>query len=195
MFKLKIKDLITIGIYSALYFITTAIGVLIGAIVFRSINMVYAPALSALLSGVVYFLLIKNTKKFGAISIVGVVIGTFFFFSGHFALSFIPSCLFALIADLVAKTKKYESKLVNLISYVIFSYGNFGPIMLMWIAKEAYIARLIEKGKDLTYINKVIIPFEIKTVTFLVFVVMVCAVIGGLFGQHLVNKHFKNENK
>ncbi len=188
--KLTIKDIITIGIYSLLYFIFVAIGTFLGVIIIRSANMLLAPIFAALLCGVVYMLLIEKTQKFTAITIVGTVMGLFFFATGHYFLSFLPSFIFAIIADLIAKIGNYKSKITNLISYIVFSFGNLGPIILMWVAKEAYIQRLIEKNKDAQYIKNVMVDFTFINVGGIAIALIIAGLIGGLFGQYLVKKHF-----
>lgn len=186
MFQLKIKDLMTTGVYAALYFIHVALGTFTGVVILHSGNMLLAPAITGLISGTVYFVLVGKVKKFGAITLVGVVMATFFFLSGHFILSFIPSLLCGILADGLAKVGHYTSSLWNSVSYVAFSFGNFGPILFMWFAKEAYIQRLVEKGKDATYIQNVMVNFDVTHIL----VVLVCSIIGALIGQYMLRKHF-----
>ena len=60
------------------------------------------PALAALISGSVYMLLAAKLQKFGGITIMGLVMGLFFFVSGHFVLSFAANIVCGLLADLIA---------------------------------------------------------------------------------------------
>ena len=72
------------------------------------------------------------------------------FTSGHFVLTFLPSLLAGLGADLLAKKgnyENYENDKVNLLSYMVFSLGNLAPIVTMWLAPKAYSAQLLAKGK------------------------------------------------
>lgn len=190
MKELSIKDLMTTGVYSALYFICVGLGTLMGVVFSHSANMMYAPVFAALLSGTVYMLLIAKVRKWGAISLLGLVMASFFFLSGHFVLSFLPSLIFGLLADGIGKLGKYRHKLYNLISYVVFSFGNLGPIVLMWFMREAYIRRLLEKGKDMTYIQNVMIDFTVTNVLQLFVLIALAGLVGGLFGQHILRKHF-----
>ncbi|MBF0779868.1 MULTISPECIES: MptD family putative ECF transporter S component [unclassified Granulicatella] len=185
--NLRVKDLMTTGMYAALYFVHVAIGTLIAVILLHSGNMLYAPAFSALISGTVYFILIDKVKKFGAITLVGITMALFFLLSGHFALSFLPFLICGIVADYMAKLGKYKQKLTNMVSYIIFSFGNFGPILFMWLAKDAYVQRLVEKGKDMAYIQNVMVEFDVWHIALLV----VCSVIGGLIGQYMLEKHFR----
>lgn len=190
MKQLTIKDLMTIGVYAALYFLFVGLGTLIGVLLIHSGNMTYAPVFAALLCGTVYMLLIAKVRKFGAIFLVGAVMAIFFFLSGHFILSFVPSLLFGFLGDMVAKLGDYRKPLTNLLSYVVFSFGNLGPIILMWFMKEAYINRLLEKGKDMTYISNVMVDFTVGNVLWLFGLIAIAGLAGGLFGQFLVKKHF-----
>lgn len=44
-------------------------------------------------------------------------------------------------------------------SYVIFSFGNLGPIILMWFMRDAYEANLLARGKSAEYIARVMLDF------------------------------------
>lgn len=188
--QLTIKDLMNIGAYAALYFVCVALGTLVGVVLFHSGNMMLAPAFTGLFAGTVYMVLVSRVQKMGAITLVGVMMACFFFFSGHFIVSFIPSLLFGVLADLIAKGGRYQHKGWNLLSYMVFSWGNLGPIILMWVAREAYIQRLLDKGKDMTYVHNVMVDFNVQNVAFLFGIVAICALVGGLFGQYMVRKHF-----
>lgn len=191
MKQLKVKDIIFTGVYAALYFICVGLGTLIGALIVPSANMMMAPVVTALISGSVYMLLIAKVKKMGAITLVGVVMGMFFLLSGHYVLSFLPSFLCGVIADIVASKGNYENDVYNCVSYILFSYGNLGPIILMWIAKDAYMQRLLDKGKSMAYIQDVMIEWNIGNVVFFVGSIFVMGLIGALFGRHIVKKHFE----
>lgn len=185
--NLKVKDLMTTGMYSALYFVHVCVGTAIGFFVMHSGNMLLVPAIIGLISGTIYLLLVNKVRKFGAITLLGLVMATFFFLSGYFILSFIPSLICGVLADSVSKLGGYQKRLTNILSYIVFSFGNFGPIFLMWFAKDDYIKRLVEKGKDQTYIANVMVDFDMVHVMVLV----ICCVVGGLFGEYMLNKHFK----
>ena len=76
------------------------------------------------------------------------------------------------------------------VSYILFSFGLTGPILPLWFMKDAYVVALQARGKDAAYIDALFAP--INTGTFIVCLVsiLVCAVIGGLFGQKMIKKHF-----
>lgn len=187
---MKTKDIITTGFYTALYFVFLCLGTLLSVLLAYSANMKYAPAFIALLAGTVYMLLIAKTKKFGCLILMSAVISVFFFMSGHFAFSFLPNLISGILADIIAKFGKYENKLYNLISYIVFSFGNLGPVIMMWVVRDAYIEHLVAIGKDTSYINEVMVNSDFSNVAWLSLTIIIGGLLGGLFGQYMLKKHF-----
>ena len=91
--KLTIPDLITTGVFTALYFVLVSAATFASVILLPGLNNVILPALCALLSGCVYMLLAGKLQKFGGISVMGIVMGLFFLISGHFITSFATNIL------------------------------------------------------------------------------------------------------
>ena len=127
--KLEVSDLITIGVFAALYFVMVCIATLVSTLFTSGFGSIFLPAITALISGCVYMLLAARLGKFGGITVMGVIIGLFLFISGHFVLSFMASFVFPVAADLIARAGKYKSKALQLVSYVVFSYGLTGPLL------------------------------------------------------------------
>ena len=159
---LTIPDLITIGVFTALYFVLVAVATLFSSVALMGFGMILLPAVAALICGCVYMLLVAKVGKFGAISVMGIVVGLFLFVSGHFILS----------------------------SYVVFCYGLTGPILPLWFMKDAYVASLQARGKDSSYIDGVFAHVNTGTFFIAMIVVLVCALLGGWFGQRMLKKHF-----
>lgn len=112
------------------------------ALLLPGVSNIFLPAIAALISGSVYMLLVAKLQKFGGITIMGLVMGLFFFVSGHFVLSFAANILFGVLADWVASLGKYYDRKLLFVSYILFSYGLTGPILPLWFMKDAYVAAL-----------------------------------------------------
>lgn len=138
--KLTVPDLISVGVFTALYFVLVTVATF-ACVLLPGVGNILLPAVAALISGSVYMLLAAKLQKFGGITIMGLVMGLFFFVSGHFVLSFAANIICGVAADLVAAAGKYRSKKLLLASYVVFSYGLTGPILPLWFMKSAYIAK------------------------------------------------------
>lgn len=190
MTRLRVKDIVLIGAFAALYVCCVGVGTGVGAFFDHTGNMMYAPAFAAVFGGTVYMLLLQKVGKFGAISLLGLVMAGFFFLSGHFFVSALPGVIFGVLADLMAKQGSYQSKVWNVLSFVVFSFVNTGPILLMWLARQSYIDSLLARGKSMDYINRILLPIDGATIAWFILTVVVGGLVGALLGQYLVKKHF-----
>ena len=188
--KLTVPDLISIGVFTALYFVLVTIATFASVAIFPGFNNVVLPAFCALISGCVYTLLVVKLQKFGGISVMGIVMGLFFMISGHFIISFAANIVMGIVADCVAKVGKYKSKKWIILSYVLFSYGLFGPVIPMWFMKDAYVANSVARGKDAVYIAELFANINMVTFVLAVVATLICALVGGWFGMKMIKKHF-----
>ncbi|MGY3703155.1 ABC transporter permease [Vagococcus martis] len=190
MKKLKVQDLISIGIYATVYFFTVFIATMLMRFTVPVFHSLLVPSMSALISGTLYIIVANKVPKFGAITLVGSVMAVFFFAFGYFPLAFLPSFLFPLLADFVQTKTKISDSLKLMVSYTIFSFGLTGPILPLWFMKDAYSESLLNKGKDMSYVNSV---FEgVSTASFFVsmLLVIITSIIGLKIGKIIYTKHF-----
>jgi len=187
---IHIPDLISIGIYSALYFILVGVAEMLVVVIVPGYSYSYSPAMSALMTGAVFMLMVAKVPKFGAITIMGSVLGLFFFLSGLFPFALVPSVVAAVLADVIAYIFKYKSKIGLLLSYVIFSFNTTGPIIQLLFSPDSYVANLKERGKDASYIQNLFESISNYTGALAFVSLIIAAIIGGLFGQKMLKKHF-----
>ncbi len=187
--KLTVPDLITVGVFTALYFVLVAVATF-ACVLPPGVGNILLPAVAALISGSVYMLLAAKLQKLGGVTIMGLVMGLFFFMSGHFVLSFAASIICGVAADFIARAGQYKSKKLLMVSYVVFSYGLTGPILPLWFMKDAYLANLTARGKDAAYLDTLFAPINSGSFVLSMAAILVCAIVGGLFGQRMMKKHF-----
>ena len=188
---LTIPELISIGVFTALYFVLVTIATFASAVLVPGFSNILLPGAAALISGCVYMLMAAKAPHFGAITIMGTVIGLFLFVSGHFAVSFLIALACSVAADLIAKAGSYKSRRSILLSYIVFSFGLTGPVLPLWLMRDAYVASLQAKGKDAAYIDSVFAHITSTTLWVCLGTTFVLAILGGLFGQKMMKKHFK----
>lgn len=147
--------------------------------------MFYAPAFSAVFSGILFFQYLLKKTFFGLISLTSVIVSLFFLFSGHFWATILPYWGFALLADLLAKSGHYKEDIKNKLSFILFSLTTTGPILFMWLAPKAYQEMLLERGKEMAYITKVMVEPDLKVVLFFFGLTLLGALLGIILGQRI----------
>ena len=182
------KNILTTLLAVVLYFLCLGIGVVLGHLVDSTGNMFYAPAFSALVGGSVYMLLLAKVPRFGAITTLGLFMALFFLASKHGAGAFLPAITCGLAADVTARLGHYQDKIKNLLSFLVFAFSTSGPILLMWISPESYMATLLARGKSQEYIDRIMVAPELDKILLFVASILLGALIGALLGQFLSQK-------
>ena len=118
--KLKGKDLITIGIFSAIYFVINFAFMLLGGI--HPVLWMLMPGFIAVFAGIPFMLMVAKVQKLGAVFLMGLITALIYFVTGQFTLviliSMASTCI---LAEVVRAVTKYNSFKGNSIAYVIFS--------------------------------------------------------------------------
>ena len=188
MNRINVNQIKQVGAFTFLYFLAIGLGVLVGNLVDHQGNMFYAPAFSALFGGMIYRYYLEKIKGVGSIFIVGCVIGSFFLFSRHGAGAFIPALIAGSFAEMVALSGRFRSNLRNALSFVIFAFATTGPILMMWIQPSSYRASLLARGKSMDYIERVMVPSNIGTVSWFLLTLLLGALLGYLLGSLVYQK-------
>ena len=148
---LTVKDLVTTGIFSAIFLVFT----LIGSILFapNPVLTFYMPMGAALLCGPVYLLMIAKVQKRWSVTILGIVMGIIWFVTGmHWAFS-LGYIGMGIIADLVAGAGHYRNKVVNLLSYMLMSLGSVYTYVVFFIDPQGWASTMLENGTEQSYID------------------------------------------
>lgn len=129
MNKLQGKDLINVGIFTAIYFVVMMAIAMLGFIpIFLPLLIVLVP----LIGGIVMMLYYSKVQKFGMVSLTGLICGILMLLTGMGYWSIITGAVFGVLADLVLKSGDYKSAKKGIISHGVFSMwiiGNYIPIV------------------------------------------------------------------
>ncbi|WEG72466.1 MptD family putative ECF transporter S component [Vagococcus intermedius] len=190
-FTLKTKDLITAGVFAALYFVVVALVTFACMILLPGLGNLIIPTVVALIVGPIFYLLINRVPKFGAVTILSSVMGIFFMFSGHFPLSFIPNFVFGILADILLSSGKRTANR-ELAAFTVFNYGLIGPLVTLWFMKAKYVQSLVDRGKGADYINGLLKYVNWNIFIILMISILIASIIGGLYGKKMMAKHFSH---
>lgn len=182
------KNILTTLLAAVLYFLCVGIGVFLGHLVDQTGNMFYAPAFSALVGGSVYMLLLAKVPRFGAITTLGLFMALFFLASKHGAGAFLPGIVCGLAADAIARLGNYKDRIKNTLSFLVFAFSTSGPIFLMWVSPQSYVATLLARGKSQEYIDRIMVTPELDKILLFVSSILLGALMGAVMGQFLSQK-------
>lgn len=186
---LTINNMVTIGVFSAIY----CVFYIIGGIPF-GINPVltfYQAMGSALLCGPVYMLLVAKVGKKWSVFILGIVVGILLFITGMHWAMVLGCIIMGFIADIIARIGNFKSKKMNIISYMIFSLGGVGSFLAYFINPNGWIRAMVEKGTDQSYLdtmNAVAKPWMIYVI---IIGTLLVAAFSAWVGSKLLKKQFE----
>lgn len=149
--SLTVKDLVTTGIFSALFLVFA----LVGGIFFapNPVLTFYMPIGSALLCGPVYLLLLAKVPKRGAATILGVILCVVWFVTGmHWAMA-LGYLVMGIAADITAGAGGYKSRKINSLSYMLLSLGGTASYLVFFAGPDAWAATMLGSGTEQSYID------------------------------------------
>lgn len=184
--KLNIKDLVTIGVFTVIYFIIMFGVGMMGII--PILFLVY-PAVLGIVSGTIVMLFMAKIQKPWALFIMGMLTPLFMFAMGHTFVLPILSFASMIIAEFVRRSGGFNSLKMNIISFGFFNTWICGSLMQMLLAREQYIEVSMMMGKEYVDMLEKLITYPNMAIVYLG--AFVGGIIGGLIGKVLLKKHFE----
>lgn len=184
--KLQGKDLMNVGIYSAIYFVIVFAVAMLGYIpILMPMLCVFVP----LIAGVPFMLFLTKVQKFGMIWIMSIIMGILMLLTGMAQYALIVGAFTGLIAELIYKSGAYKSQSRAILTCGVFSMWVWGNFIPLFFDRETYWSTRQSFGEE--YINTLnsIMPMWLCPV--LLIASFVFGIAGGLFGKVLLKKHFK----
>ena len=149
--NLTVKDLVTIGIFSALFLVFA----LVGGIFFapNPVLTFYMPVGSALLCGPVYLLMLAKVRKRWAASILGAILCVVWLVTGmHWAMA-LGYLVMGLVADLTAGAGGYMSRKLDSLSYILLSLGGTASYLVFFADPDGWAKTMLGNGTEQSYID------------------------------------------
>ncbi len=185
---LSTRDLINVGIFTAIYFVIMFASGMFGII--APIFMMVGFAIGIIANGVVVALYLARVPKFGALTILALIVSILMVLTGHPIYQLIVAPSIGAVADLVAKSGNFSKKLNNIFAYAVLTMWMMVPLLpVVWdtAGYHDYVAGSM--GKE--YADNYIQIFNSSTMAFVAIFIFTMALIGGWFGQYILRRHFK----
>lgn len=185
--RINAKDLINIGIFTAIMFVVMFA---VGCIGFIPVCMPLLPVLIPVISGIPFLLFMTKVHKFGMVSTMSFLLGLIMLATGHGWPAPVVATISGIIADLICKAGKYQSFKHLLFGYCVFSMWIIGNMLPMFIARDAYYAQISAGyGEEYARILFTVMPEWLLPV--LAVTAMVFSALGALLGRAVLKKHFR----
>ena len=185
--RLQAKDLINVGIFTAIYFVIFFVGMMLGYIpIFIPLLGLVCP----ILCGITFMLYLTKVKKFGMVTLTGVVLGLLNVLIGAGVLVLIFGVIFGVLGDLVLKAGKYQSWKFTLLGNGVFSLWIMGYVSRMFLTRTEFFA-FLESNYGAEYTATLASYTPTWTFPVLFVVTFIGGILGALLGKAVLKKHFE----
>lgn len=184
--KIQPKDLITVGIFTAIMFVICMGVAMLGYIpIFIPLLSVFVP----LVGGIPFMLFLTKAKKFGMVLIMSVLIGLVVGLMGMGVWVIATGPIAGFFTELILKSGKYKSAGKSILSYGVFSMwviGNYIPIV---VTRDNYYTMLVS-GYGKEYADTLMSYIPDWSLLPLLAACFISGILGALLGKTLLKKHF-----
>lgn len=183
------KDVITVGIFSAIYFVINFAFMLLSGL--HPILWVLMPGLIALFTGIPFLMMCAKVQKMGAVLLMGIITGLIYFATGQFTVvilvTFVIGCVLAELARFVSRYRSFRG---NGVAFVLFSLGMTGSPLPVWIMRDSFLAQISGQGMPTDYVSTLEAVTAPAMIVVLFAAPVVGAVVGSLLAKGMFQKHF-----
>ncbi len=183
---LKGKDLITVGIYTALYTVFVFLTGMFNAIpILYPIFMFVGPVIT----GIPMTLYYLKIEKFGMLTISGILLSVFWYISGYTWICIACIMPASIIADVLLKVIGFKKFKAIVASYSIFSLGLLAGPANLWFAGEGYWDGIRDSMGD-QYAEQLSKYMPTWFLPVAIALIILGSILGALLGKKMMKKHF-----
>ncbi|EFM64120.1 conserved hypothetical protein TIGR02185 [Peptostreptococcus stomatis DSM 17678] len=188
MEKLKIKDLVTIGVFTVIYFVLMFLSGMIGIV---PILYLAYPTVAGIITGIVIMLFMAKVQKPGGLFILGLICSLIVIAMGNTYVILVHALISMAIAEIIRKTGGYKSFKYNMLSFAIFNTWICGFLMQVLLVKDKVIEIAETRGMGYAYIMKLIALLNFSSMILVYIGAIVGGIIGAYIGKAFLKKHFE----
>ena len=185
--KLKVKDLILIGVFTIIYFVIMfAVGIM-GMI--PILFLVYPTVLGIIAGTIVMLFEVKVPKPWG-LFIFGMITPLCMFFMGHTYILPLGSLVIMFIAEMIRRSGNYRSLKKDMMACAVFNIWICFSLMQMLLMHEQYKEMTISMMPE-GYFNALERLISWPSIALVIIGAFVGGYIGAIIGKKLLKKHFE----
>ena len=188
--KLSGRDLITIGIFSAIYFVLNLAAMITGIV---PVLWLLLPGVAGVVTGIPFMLLESKVRKPGAILIMGAITALLYFVTGQFTvLLLITFAIACILSEVYRAVTGYDNRFLHMmISFVIFCYGMLGSPLAIWVYRDSFLTQIQQNGMSAEYVQSLSALISTPMLIVLCISPVIGGVLGAFLAKGLFRKHFK----
>lgn len=179
------RDLINIGIYSAIYFVISLALAFTGLI---PVMLLLLSSMYGLICGIPFMMFLTRVKKPGMILIMSAIMGILMYVTGMTWMPIPFSILTGLLSELVYRSGGYKSMRAAVLTAGVFPLWACGNYLPLFLQREQYFADRASYGQE--YADAVMRMTPNWMFPALLVMTFVFGILGGLIGKKLLKKHF-----
>ncbi len=188
--KLKVKDLVNIGIFSALYMAIAMVVMLPVGI--TPVLWLLWPGIAGLFGGAFFTLLLAKVPKMGSALLLAIISGILFFATGECTWVIIVTFAVAgILGEIARKIFGYKSFKGIALAGGFSAIGFIGSPLPMWLFQESYMKSIEEMGMGVEYVEGLQSMISVGSFIGMLAVAFVGGFIGTLIGRKMLKKHFE----
>ena len=186
--KLRIKDLVTIGVFTVIYFVLFFVAGMVGII---PILYLAYPTLAGIITGIVVMLFMAKVQKPWGLFLLGLICSLIVIAMGNTYIIVIHAVISMVIAELLRKKGEYRSFKYNMLSFAVFNTWICGFLMQILLAKDKVIELAETRGMGHDYIMKLITLLNFRNMILVYIGAIVGGILGAYIGKVFLKKHFE----
>ena len=186
---LQVRDLITVGVFAALYVVVVFAINFIGFV--NPVAMLIGLALGVLAGGVPFMLFLTRVHKPGMILLFAVIVGGLLMLTGHTLPGYVLMIAVAVLAEVIVRMGGYASRRASVAAYTVFSVWVIGQLLPLFYDREGYLSGpgMQQMGAD--YLHSLDALLSVPLLIVFDVIAVVCGYLGAQLGLRLLDKHFR----
>ena len=143
-----------------------------------------------ILCGIPFMLFLTKVKKFGMVSLTGIILGLLNLVMGSGVLVLIFGVIFGVLGDVILRAGKYQSWKCTLLGNGVFSLWIMGYVSRMFLTRDTFFTSLVSSyGQEYVDTLMSYTPGWMYPVLFIV--TFIGGILGALLGKAVLKKHFE----
>ncbi|MDO4887638.1 MAG: MptD family putative ECF transporter S component [Actinomycetaceae bacterium] len=186
--KLSGRDLINVGIFTAIYFVIMFGFGMLGSLGPFMSGLAFL--LGILANGTVIALYLSRVHKLGSMTLLGLIVSCLMVATGHPWFTILTTTALGACADLIANAGHFAKARLNIVAYAVFCLWYVGPIMpVVW--DTAGYRQYVTDSMNAEYADGWMRIFSPSTLPLWGLAFFAAGLIGGWFGQSVLRRQFR----